>query len=506
MSEPIRGERSVPVCRNGGRLREYLRAATSAFAIVAITFCGYQLHFTTPTAALLFLGVIVWQALAGRLGSAVLISVVAGACLDFFFLPPPLTLYIEGPLNVLAFVVFLAMALIITLVITRLLSRLRAESDRVRNRGNNLEQLYDLARQLLLVKPDRMARIPLLKTFREKFAARAVCLFDAENADLHKDGTSLCNLPDLTKQAYILGEDMEDSRAGITVRCFRVGKTITGAIGFDHLPDAEWTAGPLSVLAAAAIEQARIFRQASQKTAAAQAEVFRTAILDALAHEFKTPLATILAVAGGMRGSPRLEADEQEMAAIIESEAARLSALASRLLRVARLDREEVKPCVQHVDISAMAESLAQRFAGQCGDREIAVSCLAEACQATVDRELLDLALTQLLDNAVKYSTPGSAIAMETSAEGGFIAIRVRNEGSSVAPHERDLIFERFYRGTDVRKLISGTGLGLYIARKIAVAHGGSLGLENSSSAHAVAFCLKLPERRNGNHRLTTNN
>jgi two-component system, OmpR family, sensor histidine kinase KdpD len=468
--------------------------------IAAITFCGYQLHFTTPTAALLFLGVIVWQSLAGGLASAVLVSLCAAACLDFFFLPPPLTLYIEGPLNVLAFVIFVIMAVVIALVITRLLSRLRAESDQVTNRGNNLEQLYDLARQLLLVKPDRTASIPLLKSFRETFAARAVCLFDAENADLHLDGVPDGNLAGWTKQAYILGEDTDDPASAIVIRCLRVGNTITGAIGFEDLADAEWTAGPLSVLAAAAIEQARIFRRASHETAAVQAEVFRTAILDALAHEFKTPLATILAVGGALRESPGLEADEREMAAMIESEAARLTALASRLLRVARLDRGEVKPQMQQVDISSMTESVARRFAGQCGGREIAVSCRNGSRQAPVDRELLDLALTQLLDNAVKYSAPGSAIAMETSAEEGFIAIRVQNEGSSIAPHERNLIFERFYRGSDVRKLISGTGLGLYIARKIAVAHGGSLGLENSGSAQAVAFCLKLPERRNGSH------
>jgi two-component system, OmpR family, sensor histidine kinase KdpD len=500
MGTPIGGGRAGPVCREGGRLRQYVRSAASVFAIAAITFCGYQLHFTTPTAALLFLGVIVWQSLAGGLASAALVSLLAAGCLDFFFLPPPLTFYIAGPVNVLAFVVFLAMALVISLVITRLLSRLRAESDRVRNRGNNLEQLYDLARRLLLVKPDRTARVPLLKTFRENFAARAVCLFEAGNADLEVDGSPVCNLPELTRRAYILGEDMDDPASGIVIRCLRVDKTLTGALGFENLPDAEWTAGPLSVLAAAAIEQARIFRQASHETAAAQVEVFRTAILDALAHQFKTPLGTILAVAGGLRVSPRLDLDEREMAAIIESEAARLSALAGRLLRVARLDREEVNPRMQQLDIYAMAESVAHRFASQSGDREIDVRCGTDPRQARADRELLDLALTQLLDNALKYSAPGSAISMETSAEGGFITVRVRNEGSSIAPHERERIFERFYRGTDVRKLITGTGLGLYIARKIAIAHGGSLILEESDSTQRVAFCLRLPERRNGNN------
>jgi signal transduction histidine kinase len=70
-------------------------------------------------------------------------------------------------------------------------------------------------------------------------------------------------------------------------------------------------------------------------------------------------------------------------------------------------------------------------------------------------------------------------------------------------PHERDRIFDRFYRGTNVRKLISGAGLGLYVARKIAVAHGGSLELDAPPSSGTVAFCLKLPMSQNGNHHVS---
>jgi two-component system sensor histidine kinase KdpD len=109
------------------------------------------------------------------------------------------------------------------------------------------------------------------------------------------------------------------------------------------------------------------------------------------------------------------------------------------------------------------------------------------------ERQLIDLALTQLLDNAVKYSRPASVIAVSVQEEERLLAISVRNEGNSIAPGERDRIFERFYRGTRVRNLVSGSGLGLHIARKIAAAHGGSLSLVNDDHGGGVVFCLKLP-------------
>jgi len=113
--------------------------------------------------------------------------------------------------------------------------------------------------------------------------------------------------------------------------------------------------------------------------------------------------------------------------------------------------------------------------------------------EVLADRQLLDLALTQLLDNAVKYSRLGSAITVEIGDEKGFVAIIVKNEGNSIAPGERDRIFERFYRGARVRNLVSGSGLGLHVTRKIAAAHGGSLNLINDDRDEGVVFCLKLP-------------
>jgi signal transduction histidine kinase len=112
---------------------------------------------------------------------------------------------------------------------------------------------------------------------------------------------------------------------------------------------------------------------------------------------------------------------------------------------------------------------------------------------------LLRLAVRQLLDNACKYSHSGSAIKIAIESQQGFAAVRVWNNGSAIASNERARIFERFYRGAEVRQVAPGSGLGLYVARKIAQAHGGTLDLEaNAASDHdETSFRLTLPIARN---------
>jgi two-component system sensor histidine kinase KdpD len=122
--------------------------------------------------------------------------------------------------------------------------------------------------------------------------------------------------------------------------CIRVSGRTIGAIGFEGLENADLTAGPLTALAAAHLERTHSFVHASRAAAAAQTESDRSAVLDALAHEFKTPLSTILTAAGALREVECLGLQHRELAETVEPEAARLGRLTSRLIRTARLERE----------------------------------------------------------------------------------------------------------------------------------------------------------------------
>ncbi len=337
----------------------------------------------------------------------------------------------------------------------------------------------------------------LLQVFAGIFGTRALCIFEAETAKSHTLGRSRSHLPEVTLAAFVQAQDSESPVSQVSVRLLRANGKTTGAMGFEGLEDPQLTAGPLASLAAAAQERTRAFQRASESAAAAQADVYRLAILDALAHEFKDPLAIILAAAGGIRETGSLRAEQLEMTETLESEAARLGNLTTRLLRVARLEREEVHPQMEVVDVAGVVSDIVDQYQRLPSDRRIAFARAGESLEATADPELLRLALSQLLDNACKYSLPGSDITVAVESQGDVTYIRVTNSGSSILESEQQRIFERFYRGEQARRFSAGSGLGLYVARKIALALGGRLDLDVERPSEGVTFYLALPKARN---------
>jgi len=206
-----------------------------------------------------------------------------------------------------------------------------------------------------------------------------------------------------------------------------------------------------------------------------------------------------------LRESGPLLQEQMEMADTVENEAARLGNLTSRLLRTARLDREDIKPRMEWVDLGRLAARVAEYYAAKSSDRRIQVTA-HEPALVFADPELLQLTVGQLIENACKYSQPGSTVSIGTEQKDDSVTLSVTNSGSSIQPHEQRRIFERFYRGTDARRSTSGSGLGLYVARKIAAAHGGALELEPASpEKDGVTFSLKLPSaKEESKHALAT--
>jgi len=439
----------------------------------------------------LYLIVVVLQSLIGDFVSSAIVSVIADLALNFFFVPPIFSFRVSDSSDTWALIAFLVTGL----VVTRLTTQLRQEAETSDLQRHEMKLLYRLAQRLLALDPREEMLRRSVSLFRTVFGMRAVCLYDGMNMEPYSDGNSEAGLAERTRAAYISRQDCDDSVAGVCARPLLAAGNIMGAVGFEGLRDAELTAGPLAALAAALLERARVFRDASYADAAAQAEVFRGAILDALAHEFKTPLATIVTATGGLRETAGLRPEQLELAEMAESEASRLGQLTSRLLRVARLDRAEVKPQLERIDITELVTHLADQYAKRWTDRTVSLTKNVTSAEVFADAELLRLAVRQLLDNACKYSHSGSAIKIAIELQPESVAVRVWNSGSAIASNERNKIFDRFYRGTEVREVAPGTGLGLYVARKIAQAHGGNLDLENDTAPNrdGTSFRLTLP-------------
>lgn len=469
-------------------------SALGGFVIGIVAYIGYICHLNLAAAGFLCLIVVVLLSSNGSMISATFHSIVAVACLDYFFTDPFLTLWVADPRNVLALAVFLTTSLAITFQATRV----RREKQRSAIQRTEVKRLYELAQQLLSLNPEGIDPPRLLTLFRDVFSLRAVCLFEKKTALSHIVGEPRYDLEARTRRGYLSGEDSDDALCRTSVRCLRMAGEYTGVLGFEWPDNPEFTPDSLSTLETTMLERVRAFHAATQAAVAAEAESLRITLLDALAHAVKTPLATILTAMGGVRELGGLTSDHLEFVEVVESESARLGNLTTRLLRMATLDREEVRPRLQSLDISNLiAEELGLK-SQQYADHKLSLIDEGNDDLPGIagDPELLRLAVAQLIENACKYSQPGSAVAVSAQAIDGSVAIRVLSH-SHIPTAERSKIFDRFYRGKYSCDTTTGTGLGLDIARRIMLAHGGTIALEDSGEDESI-FCITLPVSTRG--------
>jgi len=242
--------------------------------------------------------------------------------------------------------------------------------------------------------------------------------------------------------------------------------------------------------AAAAEERARI-------EAVQRGEELRNTILNALAHNFRTPLTCIKAAASMMRGSDGAPgAYSQELVEVIDEEADRLESLIRDSLDLARIQSRQANPRVEDCAVSSIVLGVLEKMKRYLARQTIIVNIPEGLPLVRGDRFLFEQMVTQVLDNAWKYAVPGARIwisagvANTEAVAGDSVILKVRNEGQQIPPEERSLIFDRFYRGKNTRAGIEGTGLGLAISRTIVEAHGGKVWLEATPEGPEFRFAL----------------
>jgi len=227
--------------------------------------------------------------------------------------------------------------------------------------------------------------------------------------------------------------------------------------------------------------------------AARQSEQFKSTILDGLAHDFKTPLTSIRAATTALLGATVSDtAQQEELLTIVDQEADRLSRLVTEVTHVARIEAGHIDlnrewRAVDDLIQKALLESERRR-----DGRSINVSVPAGLPRVYADAVLIELALRQLVDNALKYSPRRSSIDIDVEASGENLTISVCNEGEPLSESEQARIFDKFYRGQKARRQVTGTGMGLSIARDIFRAHGGDVYLR-SSTHRGTEFVLSIP-------------
>lgn len=468
------------------------QTVASLLIIAAITvICARLISVNAITAGFAYLLGILTIGAAFGLVEAIVASVVAMLCFNFFFLPPIGQFTIADPQNWIALFAFLATAL----VASHISDREKRQSREARARQSETEQLYALSRFILLANPaqseGRHVAQYIVQHISEVFNCPAVALYDANSGEIYRGGPQdLRGIEDGMKQVVMLGTNIHDGDVVITP--IILGGRPIGSLALKRLDFSDGALHALLNLVAIAMERVRTGEAASRAEAARQNEEFKSTLLDALAHEFKTPLTSIKAASTSLLADSAVSLHQRELATIIDEETDRLSQLVTEAVRMAQIDAGTVRLDREPLQLGALIARLLEQAKTRTEGREIRVSVPDDLPTVMADPDLMALVLRQLLDNALKYSPPGSPIDISAKSEDGRVVVRIHDRGPGIPARERQKIFEKFYRWQATSNHIPGTGLGLYIAREITRAHGGDVWVEGEPG-EGSQFCVALP-------------
>jgi two-component system sensor histidine kinase KdpD len=359
-----------------------------------------------------------------------------------------------------------------------------------------MHALHEFTRSTLQMNLSVKPGPQLAGQLHKLFSLEAVAIFDADLHEVYQAGKWAADPSELAQNVYHFETSDDDRHTGLSRRVLRLGAVPIGSVV------ARGELSPLAGNAAAAViaitfDRYRATANESRIEAEREAESLRATVLDSLAHAYKTPLTAIRAASSGLAEMGRLSPAQAELVALIDEQASLLSELTTQLLTTASLEAGDAAGSantvrVERVEAAALIEEviagLGERSAGAPISIELAPPGLEMAC----DRRLVSMLLTQYLDNACKYSDADSAVTVRVALAESEILISVHSFGAVIPVADRERIFDRYYRSAASATRAAGTGIGLSIAKRAALAHGGAVWVA-SDEAQGTTFFAAIP-------------
>ncbi|HSW38402.1 MAG TPA: ATP-binding protein, partial [Acidobacteriota bacterium] len=357
----------------------------------------------------------------------------------------------------------------------------------------DLERLYTFSRAILLIDNSEPFASQLVRKLADVFQLNAAALFDRRTGHIHRGGASaLPDIDDLLRATALRGTSSSDRNSGCLLMAVRLGSEPIASLAIQGAPMPDSMLQGIANLVAIGLEREKSQALAQQIEAVRRSEQLRTGILDAMAHEFKTPLTSIKAATTALlAGMERRPDNSTELLRIADEGADRLQEIIDDTLVMARLDSAHIEISPETSDIREIVSQAIHSARAELEGRALEVIHAEGIPPTALDPRLIRLALKQLIDNAIKYSPANSPIEIRTCRDGDTIAVDITDYGEGIPETEQDRIFERFFRSPAVLHQIPGSGLGLSIAHGILRAHRGDLTVQ--SSPGRTTFRLSLP-------------
>ncbi len=470
------------------------RAASCAAAPAAVGFITFVLRtiavVNATTAGFAYLITVLLVAATWGFAESVIASVTATVTFNFFFLPPVGTWAIADPENWIALFTFL----ITSIIASRLSDRAKRRAAEASTRQTEMERLYELSRAIMMVDSTEPIGSHIASELARIGQIPAVAIYDRPSNAIYYGGSEqIPDAPSILRETVITGRQSKELQTRTIFAPLSLAGHSIGSIAMTGADLSNTALHALLNLIAMSLENARSREMATRAQAARQSQEFKSTLLDGLAHEFKTPLTSIRAATTALLTAKVSDAEHrQEMLTIVDQEAERLSRLVTEATQVARIEAGKIQLERHLCSIDDLVRNVLAQMEPQRDGRPVGLSIEPDIPLVSIDAGMMQLALRQLVDNALKYSPRNSPIHISSERRGKEIFIAVRNEGEPLSESERARIFDKFYRGANVKRQVAGTGMGLPIAREILVAHGGDIRLA-ASSDRGTEFLITIP-------------
>jgi two-component system sensor histidine kinase KdpD len=477
-----------------------IKAVLRFVVCAAVLFVVAQLYTAVvrvnpTTVALTFLIFILIVSALWGLRYALFTAFVATAAFNYYFLPPIGTFSIAGTQNWIALFAFLTSAAIAS----QLSDRARKQTEEAINRRRELERLYSFSQQLLTADNVLELLNAIPQHVIESFDVSSAAIYIPEKGNIYRAGIEAPDLViDGLKSIIARGEPMMDRQRNLSFAPLKMGVRTVGALGVAGNLSRQ-TLDATGSMIAIAVERAHAVETLTRSETNREGEKLRSAILDSVTHEFRTPLTSIKASITSLMSNAGLSAgDRRELMTVINEESDRLNRLVGEAAEVAQLESHEFQLDLQACRVIDLVGAAVADVKQATGRHPVELR-VPENLTVRLDPDRMKEALVQLLENAAKYSPLESPIRItaemqiaELPSKDTHFELSVADQGAGIDDMEQALIFDKFYRGKNQRYRIQGTGMGLAIVKAIVEAHGGRIAVTSQLGCGSV-FHITLP-------------
>jgi two-component system sensor histidine kinase KdpD len=472
-------------------LRLTVRVVAALGFVAAVTITFFRLiAVNATTVGFFYLIAILLIATLGGLVESTLASVAAMLCFNFFFLPPFGTLTIADPQNWIALFAFL----VTSLTASQLSARAKRRTREAIDRQNEIERLYSLSRALLLMDIAQPMAKQIVQQIAQIFEFSSVALYVRITGDIQRVGFEEArDLDQKMRDSAFRSEVVRDENTRLVVTPIRLGREPIGSLALYGGLLSDAALHSLLNLVAIGLERAFSQRAINRAEVARQSDELKSTLLDAIAHEFKTPLTSIKAVTTDLLSETtnQLPHHQRELISIVDDSTDRLSKLVTDAIQLARIEGGTFRLNPGVYFPASLVSGALRQMKSLVEDRAIHVTVPDHLPPVRVDGELIQMVITHLLDNALKYSPSEYPISIGARIAYDKVIIYVNNCGPGITEEEQTRIFEKFYRGKNVQYL-KGSGMGLAIATEIIRAHGEDISVK-SAPGEGSEFSFTLP-------------